>query len=126
MIDLLISSYECKELFFFLQKEKIGLCLYNYDTKQSFIPMTEAEALKKNFKNDSNVNLPEGDNISNVTEKFQFYDEKENKYFNCERTYNINSSGQVVEFLGEKLTPIDQVLHGLYGGILGEEFFKNN
>lgn len=130
MIDLLITSYESRELFFFLQGEgekKYSYC-YNSEQKvtQSFTPMTTEEALKKNFKDTPNVKLPEGNDIGRVTEKFQFFDEKENKYFNCERAYHINSEGQVVEFLDEKITPADRLSQSLYGGILGEEFFRIN
>lgn len=124
IIDLLISSYESKELFFFLYENSPKLtCECNNNSK--FKPMTQEEALKKNFK-DSNVQIPTGTELGQVIERFSFFEEKDGKFYDCERTYIINSDGDVVDFLGEKITLSKNAVHleGLYGGILGEEFFN--
>lgn len=131
IIDLLIVSYETKELFYFLSEKSSEkhLCENKFNSSD-FIPMTKEEALKKNFLNINNsIKIPPSGKQGEVIEKFSFYDTNTNKFFDCERKYKIDSSGQVVDFIYEKVTP--QEINGidkrkLYAGILGEEFFSEN
>lgn len=130
IIDLLITSYETKELFYFLSEEKNDSCCCNDDeAPKNFTPMTEEEALKKSFADErGTIEFPAPGEIGQVTERFSFYDDKLGKYFDCERIYQIDSTGQVVGFVSEEVIP--QNGNGvnrkqLYAGILGQEFFKN-
>ena len=130
IIDLLITSYETKELFYFLSEEKNdSWCCNDDEAPKNFTPMTEEEALKKSFADErGTIEFPAPGEIGQVTERFSFYDDELGKYFDCERIYRIDSTGQVVGFVSEEVTP--QNGNGvnrkqLYAGILGQEFFKN-
>lgn len=123
LLDLLIKTYEQRELFFFLQDgEKKEEKKY-----PGFEKMTLEKALKLNFSNNKDIKLPEENDVGVVKERFQFFNEEDQKYYDCERVYNINYKGQVVDFLAEKITEsADKAFHNkddLYSGILGEDFF---
>lgn len=126
IIDLLIASYEYRELFHFLyEKDKVqNNCSLN--NKNCFVPMTTEEALRKNFADVPNIKLPPTSEFGPLTERFSFYDEETQQYMDCERSYLIDCDGNVVEFHGEKISPSKSPKSNtLYSGILGEEFFNN-
>ena len=147
MIDLLIKSYECKELFYFLYDEENdsiqaqnniyckpqgqkaeGRC----NRFEAFVPLTQEEARKKSFKDNDKVDLPAKGDYGEVTERFQFTQlnkKGKNIMYQCERIYLIDHYGQVVELISENIYPLqeaDSEFSGLYTGILGEQFFHNN
>lgn len=134
IIDLLITSYECKELFYFLYnqnktQDKVhpveDICLPE-ENKRCFVPITMEEALKKNFANNPNIKLPPTSEFGPLTERFSFFDEETQRYMDCERSYLIDCDGNVVEFHGEKISPSKRFYTDtLYSGVLGEDFFNS-
>ena len=97
--------------------------IYRKEPPTTYNALTEEEALKTVFLPTDNIILPPEGLTTKIRERFSFEEDEVKK--ECIRTFEIDSTGKVVKYYGEKVRKIiyDDI-NNYYAGLLKKDYIK--